>query len=44
MIRKNIKNNDKKLDIFMSMMQKFPQFLELKWIKYELWKLMNILD
>ena len=44
MIQKICKNNDKKLDIFMSLMQKIPQFLELKWIKYEFWKMSEILD
>lgn len=33
MIQKINKNNDKKLDNLMIMMQKFPLDLELKWIR-----------
>ena len=39
MIQKISKNDDKKLDIHMSMMQKFPLDLELKWASYEFSKI-----
>lgn len=39
MIQKIIKNNDKKLNIFMSMMQKILLDLELKWIRNAFYKM-----
>lgn len=40
MIQKIIKNNDKKVDNLMIMMQKTPLDLELKWMKYDFGKFM----
>ena len=39
MIQKIIKNNDKKVDNLMIMMQKTPLDLDLKWANYEFYKI-----
>ena len=44
MIQKIWKNNDKKLDTFMIMMQKTPLDLDLKWAIYEFCKMVNKLE
>ena len=44
MIQKIIKNNDKKLDNLMIMMQKISRFLDVKWVNCELFKMMNKLE